>query len=117
MGPETLRTGSECAPPEKTVVRAGTFRYSAIQLLVALALLFFSAPFVGNLRGAELVEPVLLTLVMVFAVLAVGGRRRSLVIALLLVAPALGGKWLNHVRPDSTSQLIFTTATILFFGF
>ncbi len=67
--------------------------------------------------GGDLVEAVLLTAVMVSAVLALGGRRRSLAVALLLLPPALGGKWLNHFCPGRVSSLVYLIATMLFFGF
>ena len=92
-------------------------RYSAVKLLLALGLLFVSAPFVEDLPQGDLVEAVLLTLVMVFAVLAVGGRRKSMIVALVLLAPALAGKWLNHFRPDLLHPAIFLTAAVIFFGF
>ena len=117
MTTETLRTEAARAPLSKTAFRPGAFRYSAVQLLAALALLFVSSPFVEDLQGGDLLEAVLLTLVMVFAVLAVGGQRRTLMIALLLVAPALGGKWLNHLRPDLLSPLVFLTVNVVFFAF
>ena len=41
---------------------------------MALGLLFVSAPFIEDLPQGNLIEAVLLTLVMVSAVLAVGGR-------------------------------------------
>ena len=97
--------------------RLGNFRFSAVQLLVALVLLFVSAPFVEDLPRGDLIESALLTLVMVSAVLAVGDRRRTLIIALLLVSPALAGKWFNHVRPDLIHPAVFLTATVAFFGF
>jgi hypothetical protein len=92
-------------------------RYSAIELLVALGLLFVTAPFVQDLPNGDLMEAVLLTLVMISAVLAVGGRRRSMTIALILLVPALTGKWFNHLRPDLLHPAVFLSAAVLFFGF
>src|SRR5512137_243842 len=92
-------------------------RYSAVKLLVALGLLFVAAPFVEDLPQGNLIEAVLLTLVMVSAVLAVGGRRRSLIIALVLLAPALTGKWINHVRPQALHPAIYLAGSAVFFGF
>ena len=93
------------------------FRYSAVELLVALGLLFIATPFVEDMRNGDLVEAVLLSLVMIFAVLAVGGRRQSLIVALVLLVPALAGKWLNHLRPDLLHPAIYLTVVILFFLF
>jgi hypothetical protein len=92
-------------------------RYSAVELLAALGLLFISAPFIEDLPRGDLVEAILLTLVMLSAVVAVGGRRQQLMVALLLLAPALAGKWFNHFRPDLLPPAFFLVASILFFGF
>ncbi len=100
-----------------TVLWPGVFRYSAIGLLVVLALLFLSAPFIEDLPAGDLIEAGLLTLVMIIAVLAVGARRRTLVTALLLVTPALAGKWVNHFSPGRISALVYLIGAISFFGF
>jgi hypothetical protein len=76
-----------------------------------------TSPFVEDLPSGDRIEAGLLTLVMIFAVLAVGGQRRTLIISLLLAAPAAAGKWLNRVRPDLVSPAVFATAAILFFAF
>jgi voltage-gated potassium channel len=92
-------------------------RFSAVGLLIALALLLFSSPFVEDLPYGDSIEAALLTLVMVSAVVAVGGTGRILVIALLLVAPALAAKWLHHLRPDLISPLFHIITAIAFFVF
>ena len=97
--------------------RFGLVRFSAVKLLFALVLLFLVTPFVSDLPRGDLVEAVLITLVMVFAVLAIGGRRRTLTVALLLVAPTLAAKWANHVRPDLAPPEIFLGASAVFFVF
>jgi hypothetical protein len=38
----------------------GAFRYSAVELLAALALLFLSAPFIEDLPNGDLIEAVLM---------------------------------------------------------
>jgi len=95
----------------------GVFRNAAIGLFGFLILLFVSAPLIEDLPAGELIEVCLLTLVMVFAVLAVGGRHRTLMIALLLVAPAVGGKWVNHLSPGIISSLVYLITAIVFFAF
>lgn len=101
----------------RAALPAGIFRFSAVKLLITLSLLFFSEPFVQTLPHGNLIEAMLLTLVMVFAVLAVGGRRRTLFMALVLVAPALVGKWINHLFPELMPPAVFLTCTVFFFGF
>jgi hypothetical protein len=92
-------------------------RYSAVELLVALVLLFVSAPLLEDLPQGNLVEAVLLTLVMVSAVVAVGGRRKVLIVTLLLLGLALAGKWINHFRPDLIHPVLFLATSVLFFAF
>jgi hypothetical protein len=110
-------TGLERLPLRKTVLHPGTFRYSGIELLAVLALLFLSAPFIEDLPNGDLIEAGLISGVMVSSVLAVGGRRRALTIALLLLAPALGGKWVNHFWPSTPSALVYLFAATAFFVF
>jgi voltage-gated potassium channel len=100
-----------------TLFRSGAFRYSAVELLVALGLLFLATPFIEDLPGGDRIEAVLVTVVMISAVLVVGGRRRTLIVALVLVAPALVGKWINHLRPDLMPPAVFLAGAVVFFGF
>ena len=97
--------------------RFGLVRFSAVKLLVALVLLFLATPFVEDLPRGDLVEAVLVTFVMVFAVLAIGARRQTLVVALLIVTPTLAAKWANRLRPDLVPPEIFLVAGALFFVF
>ena len=104
-------------PPTRSVFRLGHFRYSAIELLVVLLLLFFTIPFVEDLPQGDLVDSVLLTTVMVSAVVAVGGQRRNMIVALVLVIPALACKWANYFRPDLVPATAYLVAAIVFFIF
>lgn len=104
-------------PQEILRPRAGYFRYSAVELLAALLLLFIVTPFVEILPYGDLIESVLVTLVMVSAVLATGGQRWTLAIALVLVTPALAGKWLNHFAPHLVPAPVFLVTTAAFFVF
>ena len=101
----------------KPVTRPGVLRFSAVELLAVLALLFLSAAFIEDLPNGDVVETALVTGVMVASVLAVGRRRRSLTIALLLVAPAAAARWANHFWPGIASSLVSLFAHIAFFGF
>ena len=98
-------------------LRPGFQRFSAVELLVAIVLLFVATPFVEDLPGGDLVETILMSLVLVSAVLAIGGRRRLLVWAVVLVAPAVIGKWLNHLRPELVPRPVFMVAALLFIVF
>lgn len=95
----------------------GSSDHAAVLLLVAIGLLIGSMPFFAAMRDGDLIESLLLTLVMIMSVRAVGGRRGTHVVALLLVLPALAGKWINHFHPDWISPLVHIIGAIVFFGF
>ena len=97
--------------------QAGYFRYSAVELLVALLILFITAPFIETLPYGDLIESVLVTLVMVSAVLAIGGKRWTLAVTVALVTPALAGKWLNYLAPGLVPTPVFLVATAIFLAF
>jgi hypothetical protein len=110
-------TEAKPAPARAALLHPGAFRYSAVELLVALAILFLSAPFIEDLPGGDFIEAVLMTAVMVSSVLAVGGRRRTLQIALLLLVPAFLGRWLSHFFPGVLFSLVYQVGALVFFIF
>jgi hypothetical protein len=95
----------------------GVLRFSGIQFLLALLLLLVTAPLIEDLDYGILIETVIITLVMFSALLAIGGRRSTLVLGSVLVLPALAGKWVNYYRPDLAPPEIFLGAAILFTGY
>lgn len=94
--------------PRRLVIR----RFSSVQLLIALALLFTCAPFVEEIKGGDLIVSVLLSLVLLSAVLAVADSKYVLVIAIALAIPALAGRWINHFRPDLVHPAVFLVCAI-----
>src|SRR5438046_10058548 len=90
---------------------------SAGELLIALGLLFFSLPFVEEIKGGDIIVSILLSLVLISAVLAVSNRRRTFVVAVLLAIPAVVGRWINHFRPDLLPTAIFLVAGVGLVGF
>ncbi|OOP55794.1 MAG: hypothetical protein AYP45_12655 [Candidatus Brocadia carolinensis] len=92
-------------------------RYSSVELLVVLCLLFVTAPFVEDLPHGSLVETILMTVVMMSSVLAVGGRRTSLIVALILLVPALLGKWITHLHSGLLHPAFYLVAFVIFSGF
>jgi hypothetical protein len=103
--------------PSTQGFRWGALRFSSIEMLIALVLLFISTPFLEDLPHAKAIEAVLVTLVYLSGVLAVGGRRHTLLIAALLTIPAVGGKWLNHLRPEAFPPWLFLGGGIVLLGF
>jgi Ion channel len=117
VNPAHSSSNRTAAPGSNLASPLGGSRYSAVKLVVALALLFVSAPFIEDLPRGDLIEGVLITLVMLSAVLAVSGRRRSLVAALVLVTPAIIGKWMNHFYPRGMPAGVFLVSSAVFFAF
>jgi hypothetical protein len=89
-------------------------RHSGVELLVTLALLFVSFPFIEPLRAGVLIESILLTLVLISAVLAVAERRWIAITATLLAVPAVAGRWIHDYRPDVLSAETFLIGGIIF---
>jgi len=88
-----------------------------VQLLIALTLLFLSFPFVEEVNGGDIIVSVLLSLVLISAVLAVASSGRTLVVAVLLMIPAIAGRWINHFRPDLVPPAVFLIAGLALVAF
>src|SRR5216110_2411105 len=88
-------------------------RFSTVQLLIALGLFFIWAPFVEEIKGGDLIISGLFSLVLLAGVLAVAERKRVLVIALVLAIPAVGGRWINHFRPDLVPPAVFLVGGLI----
>ena len=102
---------------KKITRRVGLLRYSAIELLVSLLLLFAVTPFVEEMPAGSLVESILLSVVLISAGLAVGGRRRVLVISGLILTPTLLAKWTHFLFPNFLSPAVHLGLGLLFIGF
>ncbi len=95
----------------------GRRRFSTVQLLIVLALLFLFFPFVEEVKGGDIIVSVLLSLVLISAVLAVASSGRTLVVAVLLMIPAIAGRWINHFRPDLVHPAVFLIAGLVLVAF
>ena len=97
--------------------RLGMRRFSTVELLIALALLFVSFPFVEEVKGGDIIVSILLSLVLISAVLAVSNRRSTLVVAVLLATPAIIGRWIDHFRPHLVPPAVFLIAGLVLVAF
>jgi hypothetical protein len=97
--------------------RLGRRRFSTVQLLVVLGLLFLSFPFVEEVKGGDIIVSILLSLVLISAVLAVASSGRTLVVAVLLMIPAIAGRWINHFRPDLVPPAVFLVSGLVLVAF
>ena len=79
--------------------REGRYRLSVAYLLIALVVMFVVLPVSDRFFFGKLVEAFVFTLMLLAAVNAVGGQRRTQVVAAVLMAPALLAHWLDHFWP------------------
>jgi len=97
--------------------RLGFLRFSSVEMLISLVLLFIALPFIDVLPNGKLIEAILMTLFFFSAVLAVGGGRGMLLLSALLALPAVVGRWMHHLRPDWFPPSVYFVCTILFLAF
>lgn len=93
--PETAPHGDAPIPsgiPARHQVTSGLFRFSVTQFLVLLILVLVAKPFLSQFHRGEVIVSASMTVVLISAVLAVGGGGRLLVFTILLVLPALGAE-------------------------
>jgi voltage-gated potassium channel len=95
----------------------GVFRSSGRQLLAMLVALFVSFPFLDALSWGDNAINLLFSLVMLSALLAVGGGRRVLIGGLLLLIPALSLRWLSLVIPLHDDHPLALASCCLFVAF
>lgn len=101
----------------RRIPHIGAMRYSSIELLVALVLLIMVTPFVEDLKHGSEIEGVMLTVVLISAGLAVGGRRHVMIIAAVLLVPTLLAQWTHHLFPHLVSPVAHLVLGMLFMGF
>jgi hypothetical protein len=113
--PALNKTKAAAATATGIRATAGLFRFSAAQFLAALILLLVSYPFIIELKHGEIIESALMMIILISAVLAVGGR--SAVLTVLLVVPALAGPWLDRFWSGAVPVWVTACARMVFVGF
>jgi hypothetical protein len=113
----SLTTPGPSSQLKRALVRPGIFRFSVRRFLAALVLLLFATPFVEDMKNGHLVEVTLATLVLCMGVLAVGGRTRTLIVAILLVLPAVVGNLLHILWPTIWPLEAVLAARLVFLAF
>ena len=104
-------------PLGKSRVHSGLLSHSVASFLIALLLLFVTAPFIQELRSGRFIDGVLMTMVLLSAILAVGGRRRSLAAGIVLGGPVLLARWIHHLEPGAPVDLFFVCSFLVFLAF
>ncbi len=108
------QAGETLAKPVQA--KAGLFRCSMAQFLIALILLVATYPFiVDELRYGDLIENILAMILLISAALAVGVRRW--VVTILLVIPALAGPWVELYWHGAVPRWIITGTHMVFAAF
>jgi Ion channel len=97
--------------------KGGYWRLSVAHFLVALVLLLVTLPFVLDSPGGKIIEAALFTLVFLSGVLAVGGRHRTLFVAVVLVIPVVAGTWLQHFHLNIFPNEVTLATSIIFSSF
>ncbi len=92
-------------------------KFSAVELVVALLLLFFAAPFVDEFKHGELIISCLIVLVLVASVLAIGGQRRTLAAASVLALLVITSRTISYFRPDLLSRVPTCICALSFCAF
>ena len=112
MTPDAIRKPGGSARP-----RPWFRRYPVAAFLVALILAFVTSPFEEASHNGDLIESLGLSVLMLTGLLALSVRRRALVLGIVLVTPALAGKWLNHWWPVLIPDALFLVPALLFILF
>lgn len=98
-------------------VEGGVLRFSMAHFLGALVLMLIMTPFVDTLPSGDMIESALLSLVLGSAVLAVGARRRTLLLAVLLAVPAIAATWGRYLMGETISPEIAIASALVFASF
>ncbi|MBV8226810.1 MAG: hypothetical protein JO232_16650, partial [Verrucomicrobia bacterium] len=89
--------------------RPKLFRFSLGYFLGALILNILITPFVDPLKGGDVIEVMLTSLVLLVAVFSIAGGWKAL-LGIVLAAPAVSGEWLNYWWPDQ--MLIYSVTRV-----
>ena len=97
--------------------RFGLRRLSAIELLLVIAILLVSFPYVERLQHGPLIESILFTIVMDSAIITISGRRAVLITAVALAVPALVARWIHDYYPTRVPLEAFLIGGAFFVAF
>lgn len=95
----------------------GLLKHSVAMFLGAVVLLLVTVPIYSRIQGGDIAESLAVSLVLLAGVPAVGAKRRTLILAILLVTPALIARWLNHTHPDRLPPAVFLCGGLAFMAF
>ena len=95
----------------------GPAKWSAVEFLIALIVFILASPLVVELEYGKVIEAGLLTAMLGSAVVAVSERWATRLTAVLLVLPAVLGRWIHHYRPELVPVAAYLGAGMVFLAF
>jgi len=75
------------------------------------------SPFLDESEYGRIIDRTLITLVLILGVLAVGRSHRTLVLAVVLMLPAVVAGWISHFQPHLLPLAVHNVAALVFLGF
>lgn len=88
-----------------------------VWLLIVLVLMILAHPFLETTSTGRLALNLLNSTILVAAVYSISGSRRQLVVAVILLVPALIGQWYLLAKKELSLQPFFLLAALAFYGF
>lgn len=104
-------------PRRLTVPPIGRWHITGKSVLALLIFTIVAAPFLQHSEAGVMTEGVLVTFVLMAGVLAIGGRRRTLITALALAAPAIVARWMNFANPGWAPPEFYLSFGVLAVGY
>jgi hypothetical protein len=92
-------------------------RFPVATFLVVLTLAVITSPFEALFHGGDAVELARWTVVLLFGLLALSDSRRTLVLGIVLVVPALVGNWMHQLQPTLAPPWTALVPGLLFVGY
>jgi hypothetical protein len=114
MNPERSSSQTAAATGFVGQLPSGVLQHSMACFLGAMVLLFAASPFFQDLPQGTVIEATLSTLVLLTAVLAVGGRRRHFALSLTLAAPTLAARWALEFQSGNAIYALLALSYLVF---
>ena len=97
--------------------RSGGFRTSVAQFLGALILMLVASPFLDEYQYGLEIDAVLVTVVLILGLLAVSRSRRTFILGMSLMLPAIVIRWFSHFQPHLLPPPAQNIAALIFISF
>jgi len=121
IGPETPRGIRHVARHHFKIatelMQPGMRKHSVAFFLGALVTLMICTPVFEQFSWGEIGISVAVSFVLCSGVLAIGAKRRTLVLAITLMVPALILRWANHTHPHQMPPIMFVFGALVFMTF